>query len=107
MPRKQIRRIVVLMVGWALIALGVVGLFLPVLQGVLFILLGLYVLSRESKTARRWLDRLRARHPAVDERLHRWRARVDRWATKFRRSGSKGGPGGSVDSTTDREMEAE
>lgn len=83
---------VVLILGWALIALGVVGLFLPVLQGVLFILLGLYVLSRESKTARRWLEHLRSRHPAVDARLHRWRERVDRWRMKFRRSGSRNAP---------------
>jgi len=97
---------VVLVIGWALIALGVVGLFLPVLQGVLFILLGLYVLSRESTTARQWLDRLRARHPAVDERLHRWRTRVDRWRAKLRRTGSRSAAGASEDPTPEHEMEA-
>ena len=95
MPHKQIRRIVVLIIGWALIALGVVGLFLPVLQGVLFILLGLYVLSRESKTARRWLEHFRSRHPAVDKRLHRWRERVDGWREKLPRGGAKGAMDGS------------
>ena len=95
---------VVLILGWALIALGVVGLFLPVLQGVLFILLGLYVLSRESKTARRWLEHLRSRHPAVDARLHKWRERVDRWRSKFRRAGSRDAARASEDPTSGREM---
>lgn len=69
---KQVKRIVVLVIGWALIAVGVVGLFLPFLQGILFILLGLYVLSRESITARRWLDRGRKRYPKVDAKLTHW-----------------------------------
>jgi uncharacterized membrane protein YbaN (DUF454 family) len=62
-PAKHIKRIISLTIGWTLILLGVVGLFVPILQGILFILLGLYVLSRESKTARRLLDRLRERYP--------------------------------------------
>jgi uncharacterized membrane protein YbaN (DUF454 family) len=69
---RQVKRVVALVIGWALIALGVVGLFLPFLQGILFILLGLYVLSRESQTARRWLDRGRKRYPKVDAKLKQW-----------------------------------
>lgn len=69
---RQIKRVVVLLIGWTLIALGVVGLFLPFLQGILFILLGLYVLSRESKVAQRWLDHGRQRYPKVDARLKQW-----------------------------------
>ena len=79
---RQIKRVVVLVVGWMLIAFGIVGLFLPVLQGVLFILLGLYVLSRESETAHRWLQRGRKRYPHLDERLREgglW------WRRRFRR----------------------
>ncbi|MBI3890809.1 MAG: hypothetical protein HY303_04695 [Candidatus Wallbacteria bacterium] len=43
--------------GWALIALGVLGLFLPVLQGVALILAGVAVLGRDSaagRTVRNW-----------------------------------------------------
>jgi hypothetical protein len=69
---RQVKRVVVLVIGWMLVAFGVVGLFLPVLQGVLFILLGLYVLSRESETAHRWLQRGRKRYPNVDARLKAW-----------------------------------
>jgi uncharacterized membrane protein YbaN (DUF454 family) len=70
--KKHMRRVAVLVLGWALIAFGIVGLFLPFLQGVLFILLGLYVLSRESETARGWLHRVRDSHPGLDEKLKQW-----------------------------------
>jgi len=39
------KRIVVLIAGWSFILLGIVGLFLPFLQGVLFILVGIIILS--------------------------------------------------------------
>jgi uncharacterized protein len=41
------KRILVLIVGWGFILLGIVGLFLPILQGVLFILIGLIIVSSE------------------------------------------------------------
>lgn len=74
--RKRLTRLALLTLGWGLVALGVVGLFLPVLQGVLFILAGLSILSHESTTAKRWLDRLRARFPKADARLHVWGERL-------------------------------
>jgi hypothetical protein len=46
--------------GLICLALGVAGLFLPFLQGILLLVVGVTVLSRESDLARRWLDRLRA-----------------------------------------------
>jgi uncharacterized membrane protein YbaN (DUF454 family) len=69
----QIKKVVTLVVGWVLIAIGVVGLFLPFLQGILLILLGLYLLSRESEVARHWFERGRKRFPRVDARLKQWR----------------------------------
>jgi uncharacterized membrane protein YbaN (DUF454 family) len=69
---RQIKRVIALVIGWTLIVLGVVGLFLPFLQGILFMLLGLYVLSRESKTAHRWLEHGRKRYPKVDAKLKQW-----------------------------------
>ena len=83
MVKRHIRRITVLVLGWTLIGLGIIGLFLPILQGVLFILLGLYVLSRESETARVWLHKIRDHHPAVDERLKGWGMW---WRRRFRKS---------------------
>ncbi len=59
------KRILVLIVGWAFILLGILGLFLPILQGVLFLLVGLIILSSEYVWAHRLLTRLRERFPKI------------------------------------------
>jgi uncharacterized membrane protein YbaN (DUF454 family) len=41
--------------GVLLLILGVIGLFLPFLQGVLFLVMGLTLLSTESTRAKAWL----------------------------------------------------
>ncbi len=76
MVQKQVKRIVVLVIGWSLIGLGIVGLAVPILQGVLFILLGLFVLSRESLWARRHFESLRQRFPRLEARLQEWKHRL-------------------------------
>lgn len=53
--KKHIRRKVKIAVGVLLLALGVVGLFLPFLQGVLFLIMGLTLLSTESTRAKEYL----------------------------------------------------
>jgi len=58
--RRLLWRIVRLAAGWSLLFFGVIGLFLPVLQGILFIASGLAVLSTESQWARRLLERLKS-----------------------------------------------
>lgn len=47
--------------GWFLLALGVAGLFLPFIQGLLCIAVGLTVLSSEYEWARVWLVRVKRR----------------------------------------------
>jgi uncharacterized membrane protein YbaN (DUF454 family) len=64
-----VTRILYLSAGWALIALGAAGLFLPFLQGLLCIALGLLVLSRHSPWAKRLLERFRARYPRLAAKL--------------------------------------
>ena len=76
MPTKQVKRLAVLILGWALIGFGVVGLFVPILQGILFIMLGLYVLSRESRRARSWLDKLSERYPNIHSKVRRLKERI-------------------------------
>ncbi len=62
---RQAKRVLILIAGWSFIALGIVGLFLPILQGVLFILVGLAILSSEYLWAHHLLARLRQRFPKV------------------------------------------
>ena len=59
--RRRIWRIVRIATGSTLLALGVVGLVLPILQGIALILMGLAVLATELPWARRWLRALRDR----------------------------------------------
>jgi uncharacterized membrane protein YbaN (DUF454 family) len=54
-------RISRVVLGVAFLALGVVGLFLPFLQGILFMVIGLTLLSTESERARRLLEWARIR----------------------------------------------
>jgi len=66
---SKLNQSVVLVIGWSLVVLGVLGLFLPVLQGVLLLLAGLSVLSSEYVWAHKILQRLRARFPGLSMRL--------------------------------------
>lgn len=55
--------------GWLFIVLGIVGLFLPVLQGILFLCLGLLILSTEYVWAHRLLQKVRHKFPALERQL--------------------------------------
>ncbi len=63
--KNRVRRTSVLIAGWSFILLGIVGLVLPFLQGVLFIILGLIVLSSQYAWARLLLAKLRKRFPKM------------------------------------------
>ena len=60
------KRVAILATGWLFIALGIAGLFLPFLQGILFLLIGLVILSTEYSWARRILGQVRTRFPKLD-----------------------------------------
>jgi len=59
--RRQALRIARLSAGSLLLVIGVIGGFIPVFQGWVFILAGLSVLAQESERVRALLDRIRAR----------------------------------------------
>ncbi|HSL85020.1 MAG TPA: DUF454 family protein [Thermoanaerobaculia bacterium] len=76
-------RAVLAAVGILLLVLGVAGLFLPFLQGILFLVLAAAVLSLASERVYRWLRSLVAeRWPGAWHKVERFRTRV-LW--KFRR----------------------
>jgi len=54
--------------GALLVPLGIVGLFLPFLQGVLFLLVGVALLSSEIPFVARLRDRVRKRYPGPWEK---------------------------------------
>jgi uncharacterized membrane protein YbaN (DUF454 family) len=73
-----VKRVGFLIIGWFFIGLGVLGLFLPFLQGILFILIGLAILSSRSKLIRRFLKHLEERYPRHHERVVIWREKLKR-----------------------------
>ncbi|MGH9491912.1 MAG: PGPGW domain-containing protein [Terriglobales bacterium] len=77
--KTAFKRAVVLVLGWAFVLLGIVGLFLPVLQGVLFILIGLFILSSEYIWAHHVLQKVRERFPRVAGQFDRAKERSSRW----------------------------
>lgn len=77
-------RIALGVAGGLLVVLGIAGLFLPVLQGVLFLVLGAAVLSLTSFRIYRWLARtIGERWPGAWDRVERFRTRV-RWKLRRR-----------------------
>ncbi len=59
------KRRLFLALGWGFVGLGVLGLFLPVLQGILFLLIGLALLARTSARARWLRQSLKKRYPKL------------------------------------------
>jgi len=79
--RTRLRRVAIEIVGWMFIVLGIAGLFLPVLQGILFLLIGLFILSTQYAWAHRLLHRLRERFPKIAEQFDKSKAKAERWVS--------------------------
>jgi len=69
--KTHIARVMRMVLGWSLVGLGIVGLFVPILQGILLLILGLWVLSIDSRWAHRCILRLRVRFPKAHRRARR------------------------------------
>lgn len=72
-------------VGYGFLGLGVLGLFLPILQGVLFLVIGLMILSRHAPWAERLLARVKARYPRAGAVFAKAEGMADRWVHWFGR----------------------
>ncbi len=78
------KKIVIYVVGWTFLLIGVVGLVLPVLQGILFICVGLLILSKESPWAHRLLLRIKKKYPKIGGVLEDAHAYMDRELLKLK-----------------------
>jgi len=86
--KSRMKRIALLIVGWTFIVLGVAGLFLPFLKGVLFLLIGLFILSGEYVWAHKLLHRLKERFPKIAARFEHGRDRAEGWMSGTLRGNS-------------------
>ena len=72
----RLKKIGILIIGWSFIVLGILGLFLPILQGILFIMIGLAILSSRSELVKKFLRHLEERYPQHHERVEIWREKI-------------------------------
>ncbi len=79
---NKFKKIGILIIGWLFIGLGILGLFLPILQGILFIMIGLAILSSRSELVKRFLKHLEERYPPQHERVEIWREKIRNWFKK-------------------------
>jgi uncharacterized protein len=68
--------------GFGLLGLGVLGLVLPILQGILFLALGLFVLRDQYDWARDGMAKLRARWPRQVDGVEAMEARLVAWSRR-------------------------
>ncbi len=78
-PSHPLWRAIKIAVGLGFLVLGFIGLFLPILQGVLFMLVGLAILGTESSRVRRLLDEIKKRHPGPWQRAQAIKERIPGW----------------------------
>ena len=77
------RHVMLLGVGYGFLGLGVVGLFLPFLQGILFIVIGLVILSHHALWARRALVMFRRRYPRAGRVIRDAELRARQWISRI------------------------
>src|SRR4029078_11089269 len=81
--RTFAKRVVVQIVGWVFILVGIVGLFLPILQGVLFLLIGLMILSTEYAWAHHLLSKIRQRYPKLSDKVDQAAQKASQWLRRM------------------------
>jgi len=74
---KKVKHILILSAGWFFIFFGIIGLFLPILQGIFFLFVGFYLLSHESKTAKKLSKKLKEQYPSLAKNMDRARKRLE------------------------------
>jgi uncharacterized membrane protein YbaN (DUF454 family) len=72
------KRTIRYILGISFLILGFAGLFLPVLQGILFLIIGLLILAPESKAIRKILAWLKRKYPAVFLHATRFKKNLQR-----------------------------
>jgi len=85
----NLSRIKWLIVGAAFVVLGIIGLFLPILQGVLFIVIGLMCLAKGSALVRSKKMTFKKRFPKLGSKLTLLEQKARDWKTRWRKRKDK------------------
>lgn len=76
---KTVRRVTFDAMGWAIVGTGVVGIFLPIIPGVLLLIIGLYLLSIHSERFGGILRKQLVKYPKFAPMVGRLDRRVKRF----------------------------
>ena len=68
--------------GYVFLVLGVLGMVLPILQGFLFLAIGLIILAKTAPWAERLLERFKRTHPDAGRLIEKADAKVHEWGRK-------------------------
>lgn len=74
--KKKAKRVLLDTIGWIFVAVGIAGFFLPFLQGILFLFLGIYFLSLHSPWFHFHLEKIKQRYPKLITRFDRFDEKV-------------------------------
>ena len=89
--RTKLKKFALAFSGWSFVLLGIIGLFVPILQGILFLLIGLLILSIQYAWARQVLGKVRKRFPTAAQRFEQASSGATTWLRRVfprrRRSG--------------------
>lgn len=77
-----VRTILLQAVGYLFLALGLLGMVLPILQGFLFLAIGMIILAKTAPWAKRLLERFRKRHPRIGTLIDQAEVKVETWGRK-------------------------
>jgi uncharacterized membrane protein YbaN (DUF454 family) len=70
------------LVGWGLVTFGVIGIILPFLHGMIFLLLGVFMMRQQYVWAHNALGPLQRRFPGMMARMDGLEARVIAWGRR-------------------------
>lgn len=77
--RRHAKRVIVVSIAFAFLFIGLIGLVLPVIQGLLSIFVGIILLSLYSPTIRKWTEKHTERFP----KLHEFVKKIEAWIEKI------------------------
>lgn len=79
------KRLIKIFLGWALLALGMLGLVLPFLQGIVFLVLGLLVLGQVQKWPNTLMNGIFRRFPRARTGMESARVKAENLMRRWNR----------------------
>ncbi|KKR70595.1 MAG: putative membrane protein [Candidatus Nomurabacteria bacterium GW2011_GWB1_40_7] len=77
--KKKAKKILILSIGIIFIIFGLIGLFLPFLQGIIFLFIGLFLISFCFPPVRSWINKHTEKYPRlfpIIEKVEKWMAKI-------------------------------